>query len=61
MAAERLRDLCASEETPIRDALRQMDSAHRGILLVVRPDGRLVGILTDPDVRRLLISGVRRP
>lgn len=45
-----------SETTPILDAIRTMDEGRLQIALVER-QGRLVGTLTDGDVRRALLSG----
>lgn len=42
----------------ILSAIRRMDSAHRGIALVADADGRLVGVVTDSDVRRAILNGV---
>lgn len=51
------------EENPIvadtatlRDAILQISSKRLGAVSVIGPDGRLVGILCDGDVRRLLQS-----
>lgn len=45
---------------PLQEVLQQMDDAGEGILLVVDDDGKLVGILTDGDIRRSLIIGQTR-
>jgi dTDP-glucose pyrophosphorylase len=41
----------------LRDAMRALDEGARRIALAVERDGRLVGIATDGDVRRALLSG----
>lgn len=43
-----------SPETPIRDAIVEMTRAKLGCTTVVDRDGRLAGIITDGDLRRLL-------
>lgn len=55
--AERLSAATVSPELPLADALARLQQAGTGILLVVGPDGRLVGTVTDGDVRRHLLSG----
>src|SRR5207253_1938011 len=41
----------------LRDALLALDRGGFGIALVIDPGGRLVGTLTDGDVRRALLGG----
>ncbi|HEV7229274.1 nucleotidyltransferase family protein [Brevundimonas sp.] len=50
------RALIAPDAT-LRDALRNIDATGAGIALVVDPDRRLVGTLSDGDIRRALIRG----
>ena len=49
--------IIARPVTPISDALRQMDEAGDRILLVAEADCRLLGVVTDGDIRRWIISG----
>ena len=42
-------------ETPILEAVAQMDAARRKLLLVVDDERRLLGALTDGDIRRGLM------
>jgi dTDP-glucose pyrophosphorylase len=42
----------------LRDALEAIDRSGRRIALVVDPDRRLIGTLSDGDVRRLLLQGL---
>lgn len=42
----------------IREAIRTIDRAAKGIALVVDEQGRLVGTVTDGDVRRALLDGI---
>ena len=43
--------LCVSEDSPVRDAIRQMQTQRVGCVLVCR-NNRLVGIMTEVDVVR---------
>ena len=49
----------ADERLTVREALLEAEKIKRraGALLLVDGDGRLAGILTDADIRRLLLSG----
>lgn len=40
--------------TPVADAVREMDEKNLGFVLITRPDNRLLGILTDGDLRRFI-------
>lgn len=42
----------------LKEALLQMTSTHRGILLVTDSDFNLVGVIADGDVRRALLDDV---
>jgi len=44
------------ENTPLIDALRRIDEGNSQIVIVER-EGRIVGTLTDGDVRRALLGG----
>jgi dTDP-glucose pyrophosphorylase len=46
-----------AEGGTVRDAMRAIDEGARRIALVTGPDGRLVGIVTDGDIRRALLAG----
>ena len=51
-------DACLVRESgSLRDAMAAIDRGARQIALVVDGDGRLVGVLTDGDVRRALLRG----
>jgi arabinose-5-phosphate isomerase len=43
-----------SPETPMPDAFHEMSAKGLGMTTVVHPDGRLAGIITDGDLRRLM-------
>ena len=44
------------EETPMQDVLKEMSEKKRGITGVQSGDDKLVGIITDGDVRRFLMK-----
>lgn len=50
--------ICINPESSIRDAITCMDSTRNGIVLVVDVDRRLVGTVTDGDVRRAMLANV---
>jgi arabinose-5-phosphate isomerase len=41
-------------ETPMHDVIHEMSSKGLGMTTVLEPDGRLAGIVTDGDLRRLM-------
>ncbi len=42
----------------LREALRQIDQNRKGFVVVISEDQKAVGVLTDGDIRRALLSGV---
>lgn len=54
----RLDEVTIAPSVSIKDAIRQLDAAGTGALLVCDPDGRLLGLVTDGDVRRAMLHGV---
>ncbi len=48
---------CVSEKVDIRGALSALDKCKIGIILVVSKSKKLIGTLTDGDIRRALLSG----
>ena len=51
-----LNNLCVIEGTSIRDAIARMDVSRVGIVLVVDSERRLLGTITDGDVRRAVLA-----
>lgn len=45
------------EGASLRDAVAALEKSRKLICAVVAPDGRLLGVLSDGDVRRALLSG----
>lgn len=56
--AESLSNFIINEDSTLKDALLQMTSTHRGILLVTDSEMHLMGVLADGDVRRALLDDV---
>ncbi len=50
------RQYLVNKETCIKDAMKKLDSVKPKILFVAK-DGKLVGALTDGDIRRYLLAG----
>ncbi|MGQ0732905.1 MAG: nucleotidyltransferase family protein [Acidobacteriota bacterium] len=53
-----LSDLLVSPDQSLRDVIARIDRNQRGIALVVDSARRLLGTITDGDVRRALLSGL---
>ncbi len=51
------RDLLTRPDELIRETIRKIDTISMQIALVVEPDGRLIGTVTDGDIRRALLNG----
>jgi arabinose-5-phosphate isomerase len=45
---------CVSESTSMPDVFHEMSKKGLGMTTVLQPDGRLAGIITDGDLRRLM-------
>ena len=50
--------LCIGHDSSIQEAVAQMDVSRIGIVLVVEPDRKLMGAITDGDVRRAALAQV---
>lgn len=51
-----LTDISVGPEWSIHQVLTQMDASRRGIVLVLDPEGRLLGTVTDGDMRRAVLA-----
>ena len=49
-----------TEKTILKEALEEMDNFRLGVACVINNDSHLLGILTDGDIRRKLLS-VQKP
>ena len=52
-----IEDCLVPEAGTIRDTMVAIDRGARRIALAIGPDGRLVGLATDGDIRRALLGG----
>ena len=52
-----INDLTIQNLSDLKEALLQLESSGLGILFVVNDKQKLVGVLTDGDIRRVLIGG----
>lgn len=48
---------CVHEETSLTEAIAALNAKNLGAVMVTNHNGHLVGILTDGDIRRILIKG----
>lgn len=55
---ERLQSVLISPEESIAEAVRRLDLAGTGVLLLSDADRRLRGLLTDGDIRRAMLRGI---
>ncbi len=53
-----LEDVIIHPDLPLADALARLDQVGTGALVLCTPDRKLVGLLTDGDIRRALLRGV---
>lgn len=56
MSKERLLNLCGSASLTIVEAMEKIDANAKGILFITTEDDKLVGAVTDGDIRRWLIK-----
>lgn len=52
-----LKKLCINPESSIHTAIAQIEVSRIGIVLVVDPQSKLLGTVTDGDLRRIILSG----
>lgn len=52
----RLKELCGHVSIEVVEAMMQIDANGCGILFIVDSDDRLIGVVTDGDIRRWLIK-----
>ncbi|MBC7546066.1 MAG: NTP transferase domain-containing protein [Candidatus Sericytochromatia bacterium] len=53
----RLPDLCIAPNACLRDAMQALERGMAGIVLITDANHRLIGTLTDGDIRRALLGG----
>lgn len=52
------REVVVSPDTPLAETIRRMDASRLQIALVVDQADRLVGVVTDGDIRRGILRGI---
>jgi len=52
------KDVLISPSTPILEAMRIIDSGALQVSLVIDSGGRLIGVVTDGDIRRGILKGI---
>jgi len=53
-----MNDLLINTTATLKEALSQLDSTHQGVLFLVDITGRLIRVVTDGDIRRLLLKDI---
>ncbi|TCO73643.1 nucleotidyltransferase family protein [Marinisporobacter balticus] len=53
-----IKNLCIRPDVDIGHAMKVMDEEGKAIALVIDGDDRLIGIITDSEVRRAILNGV---
>lgn len=56
MIKERILDLCGNASMTIVEAMEKIDTNAKGILFITSKDNKLMGAVTDGDIRRWLIK-----
>jgi len=59
LMATRVAQVMTDPDLPIADALARLEEAGTGMLLLAREDRRLLGVVTDGDIRRHILAGGR--
>lgn len=54
-----IKELLLTDSANLKDALALIDTNAQGICFVVNPQKKLVGLLTDGDIRRAILNGVK--
>lgn len=54
---DKFREFTISENERLIEALKKIDANRQGFVIVVSEEGRVLGVLTDGDIRRAFIKG----
>ena len=57
MGKRELNNIIFNENTTIIDAMRLIDQNAKGILILVNNENKILGSITDGDIRRLILEG----
>jgi dTDP-glucose pyrophosphorylase len=58
MISEQCKKLFVKPNLPLKEALKQMDKITLQVLIVVDEEDRILGIITDGNIRRAIIKGL---
>ncbi|GAB3218828.1 nucleotidyltransferase family protein [Algoriphagus aestuariicola] len=53
----KIKEYTAQSDNTVREAMRQIEGNKKGLLFVLDKDGRLVGSISDGDIRRGILNG----
>ena len=56
--SERYKQVLVKLDTPLKEAIKQMDKAALQVLIVVDNENKLLVIVTDGDVRIAILNGI---
>lgn len=56
MSKERVTNLCGKASLTVVEAMERIDANEKGILFIISEDERLIGAVTDGDIRRWLVK-----
>jgi len=56
--SKRYKEVLVTPDMSLKEAIKQMDKATLQVLIVVDNEDKLLGIVTDGDVRRAIINGI---
>jgi len=51
-----LEEICVRPSLSISEVVKVLNNGHRRIILVTDEDGRLLGVVADPDIRRAILK-----
>jgi dTDP-glucose pyrophosphorylase len=55
---QKLKQKCVEQDTTVHEAIHRLENGRQKLLLVLDSDGKLLGTISDGDIRRAIISGV---
>jgi dTDP-glucose pyrophosphorylase len=53
-----LQKICISPKMSIKEAVKALNDGQQKIVMIVEPDGKLLGIVADSDIRRAILNGI---
>ena len=54
-----IKDFCLKSSASVREAMNLLEENRQGIVLIIDDDGRLLGTVTDGDIRRALLQNTQ--